>query len=97
MAQSSKNNLVEIIQANPGCIAVIDNDCWDLVKTQDEPEGFDDWDLEKQDRWYESQRLASSDDDLVELGDGGYGSGHRYGGDVLQALAAIVGISVRSV
>jgi hypothetical protein len=31
------------------------------------------------------------------LGDGGYGSGNCYGGDILQALALIVGLKVESV
>jgi len=31
------------------------------------------------------------------LGYGGYGSGNCYGGDILQALAAIVGVRVESV
>lgn len=72
-------NLVEIIKANPGCIAVVDNDCWSLYAADHEAV------------------LVTSDDDLVPLGDGGYGSGNCYGGDILQALAAIVGIKVESV
>ena len=39
--------------------------------------------------------LARSDE-VVELGSG-YGSGSNYGGDILQALAVIVGVKVESV
>lgn len=37
------------------------------------------------------------DGDFTAPGDGGYGSGNCYGGDILQALAVIVGIKVESV
>jgi len=41
------------------------------------------------------EELANADD-VIPYGDG-YGSGRDYGGDVLQALAAIVGIVIESV
>lgn len=72
-----KKDLAEIILNNPGCKAVIDNDCW----------------------WLEDKNgkeLACSDN-VKRLGDGGYGSGSCYGGDVLQALAKIVGVTIESV
>lgn len=74
---AKKKDLVKIIKANPGAVAVIDNDCWWL-------NGVD------------GNELASSDDDLVERGEG-YGSGSTYGGDLLQACAEIAGIKVESV
>lgn len=37
------------------------------------------------------------DDDFFAPGDGGYGSGNCYGGDILQALGVIVGIKLESV
>lgn len=90
-------DLVQIIRDNPGCIATIDNDCWTLRKRTKQPKNFDNWTYEKQQEWEGEQELASSDDDLKPLGDGGYGSGNCYGGDILQALAEIVGIKVESV
>ncbi len=80
---SNKIDLVQVIRGNPGCIAVIDNDSWDLWRDEahrdsDEPP-------------------LASDGDVKPLGDGGYGSGNCYGGDILQALAVIVGIRVESV
>jgi hypothetical protein len=78
MAREQKD-LVAVIRANPGCVAVIDNDCWALY-TDDS----------------HTVELAS-DSTVAELGDGGYGSGNCYGGDLLQALAIIVGIKVTSV
>lgn len=73
-----KKDLVEIIKANPGCKAIIDNDDWVLRSSK-------------------GRTLASAGDDIVERGDGGYGSGHCYGGDILQALAEIVGVKIESV
>lgn len=83
----AKKDLVQIIRDNPGCFAVVDNDCWTLY-SRDPAEHDDD---------PEEIELASSDDHLEHLGDGGYGSGNCYGGDILQALAKIVGITVESV
>lgn len=34
-------DLVKIIQENPGCVAVIDNDSWTLKKDTPLPEDFD--------------------------------------------------------
>jgi hypothetical protein len=74
-----EKDLVEIIKANPGCVAIIDNDSWALEKVDGTP-------------------LANDGDTFYPpLGDGDYGSGHCYGGDILQALAKIVGITVTSV
>lgn len=87
-----KKNLVEIIKANPGCVATIDNDSWVLHKAKPEtmPE---DWD-----EWYEANQLADDSDTFdPPLGDGGYGSGNCYGGDILQALAIIAGVKIESV
>lgn len=88
-------DLVQIIKDNPGCTAIIDNDCWQLVKTNDPPEDSKNWTFEEEDEWYEAQKLASSNDDIVERGSG-YGSGNCYGGDILQALAEIVGLKIES-
>lgn len=88
-------DLVQIIRDNPGCIAVIDNDCWSLFK-EEIPECVNEGSEEAFDGWMKSNHLADSDDAFVPLGDGGYGSGNCYGGDILQALATIVGITVRS-
>ena len=86
--------LVEIIRNNPGCVAIVDNDGWQLhrVHPNEEPEGLDGdaWDL------WDSDNTLASDTDVVQLGEG-YGSGNCYGGDILQALAVIVGIKIESV
>ena len=78
--------LVEIIKANPGCHAIVDNDDWTLYKT--DPADLDD----DQD---EGNELANADSHGAI--DCGYGSGNCYGGDLLQALSRIVGIKVESV
>ncbi len=87
-------DLVQIIRDNPGCVATIDNDYWCLSRDHgsaapDDPDLCDAWDADN--------TLVSSDDKIKPLGDGGYGSGVTYGGDILQALAVIVGIKVESV
>lgn len=89
-----KKDLVQIIKDNPGCIATIDNDGW-ILNREERPSEYDDWNGDKQDRWDRDNRLAC-DGEVKEIGDG-YGSGNCYGGDILQALAVIVGIKVESV
>ncbi|MCG7932123.1 MAG: hypothetical protein N0E44_18995 [Candidatus Thiodiazotropha lotti] len=100
-----KKNLVEIIKANPTAVAIIDNDCWWLMREPSEnnpylaaveSEDASDEDWDKHDAWDEANKLAN-DRDIEPLGTGGYGSGCCYGGDILQALAQIVGLKVESV
>ncbi len=91
---AKQKDLVKIIKANPGCVAIIDNDCWFLHR--EHPEGGPDYDDPKREAWEKANELASYED-VKPLGDGGYGSGNCYGGDILQALAKIVGIKVESV
>jgi len=91
---TEKKDLVQIIKDNPGCIATIDNDCWRIHKAPPKPES--EMSDEEYDDWCENGELAR-DGQIKPLGDGGYGSGHCYGGDILQALAIIVGIKVESV
>lgn len=87
MSKTNGKDLAAIIQANPGCVAVVDNDCWTLYSL--DPDSLpDDEDAEK----YE----LANDSDVAPVGDG-YGSGPCYGGELLQALAKIVGIKVTSV
>ena len=80
-------DLVEIIKANPGCIAVVDNDCWTLYS-----KGYANMAGHEDGKQYE----LADESNVKPLGDGGYGSGHCYGGDILQALAKIVGVKVES-
>ena len=77
-------DLVQAIRDNPGAVAVIDNDCWWLYKV--DPSLVD----------YDDENLIAQDGEVIPLGKG-YGSGCLYGGDLLQALAVIVGIEIRSV
>lgn len=86
---SDKKDLVEIIKANPGCVAIVDNDTWTLYSKHPNEFNEDEEDVEK----YE----LANDSDVLPRGDDGYGSGNCYGGDLLQALAVIVGIKVESV
>jgi hypothetical protein len=89
-------DLVRIIRDNPGCVAIIDNDCWTLYrKHPDDNEWDEDEEPEKFERWAKDNELAA-DGEVKQLGDG-YGSGNCYGGDILQALAVIVGVKLESV
>lgn len=87
-------DLVQIIRDNPGCVAVIDNDCWILHRK--DPNDCPFQEEGAADAWHQSNMLCD-DSSVARLGDGGYGSGPTYGGDILQALAIIVGIKVESV
>lgn len=90
-------DLVEVIKQNPGCVAIVDNDSWTLYR--ENPYGpnsapsEDDWDAFS--KWEEGNELANSGEVVVR--GSGYGSGHCYGGDILQALAEIVGVKIESV
>jgi hypothetical protein len=94
---AKKKDLAQIIRDNPGCIATIDNDCWTLAKNEPYPPDFDKWDYKKQDEWRESLELASSSDTFKPFSGETYQSGSCYGGDILLALAEIVGIKIESV
>ncbi len=87
----SGKDLIQLIKDNPQAVFEIDNDYW--VMYQSDPST---WPDECTDEWMESQEIARSGE-VIELGDGGYGSGNCYGGDILQALAKIVGVNIRSV
>ncbi|RDJ34915.1 MAG: hypothetical protein DWQ19_08760 [Crenarchaeota archaeon] len=84
-------DLVQIIKDNPGCEARIDNDSWTLFKA-----GYHDQSLNNQDDNWDDWELASSEDQLVQRKKG-YGAGPCYGGDILQALAEVVGMKIESV
>jgi hypothetical protein len=91
---AKQKNLVQIIRDNPGCVAIVDNDSWSLYKSH--PNNVD-WSEVDEDEWYKTNELASSEDAFNDLPMDGYGAGNCYGGDILQALARIVGITVESV
>lgn len=84
-------DLATIIRENPGCVAIIDNDEWEIKKAR--PEDYDDWTIEEQDAFDASSQLASSLCRYRDTTD----RGHVYGTDILIALASIVGIKIESV
>lgn len=84
-------DLVQLIRDNPGAVFTIDNDCWWMKPAR--PENASEAAM---DAWFEADPIAN-DGDVIVLGDGGYGSGCSYGGDVLQALAVLAGVTVESV
>ncbi|MCC4240402.1 hypothetical protein [Thalassospira povalilytica] len=86
-------DLAEVIRNNPGCIATIDNDDWWLMKAPPKP--ISEMTDAEHDDWQETGMLATAGE--VKPVGSGYGSGHCYGGDLLQALAQICGVKVESV
>lgn len=99
MPTKPKIDLVQIIRDNPGCVAIVDNDSWTLYRVHPDQNPHNeetDEEFSKADEWDKRNELAS-DGEVKPLGDGGYGSGNCYGGDILQALAVIVGIKIESV
>lgn len=88
-------DLVKIIKDNPGCIAVIDNDCWWINKPL--PKCSSEWTDEQWDDWNEQGELVSHHDTLVPMKGTTYQSDNCYGGAILRALAEIVGIQIKSV
>ena len=86
-------DLVQIIKDNPGCIATIDNDSWWLHRAP--PMLVEDMSETEYDDWRDFGVLAC-DSDVESIGMG-YGAGCAHGGDILQALAIIVGIKIESV
>lgn len=89
-------DLVQVIRDNPGCVARIDNDWWKLYRVDPSKNPNSDDDFAAYDQWEEDNTLAESEK-IEPLGDGGYGSGNCYGGDLLQALAIIQGVKIESV
>lgn len=89
-------DLVALIRDNPKAVAIIDNDSWSLHRQHPSKAGPD-YASPKREAWEATNEIANSSDELKPLGDGGYGSGNCYGGDILQALAKIVGLKVESV
>ena len=85
----NREDLVELIKANPGATFMIDNDCWWMLPKQPKP------DAEMLDAdWDEWQETKLADDGTIKRIEGG---GNCHGADVLQALAQIVGVKVEGV
>lgn len=82
---SEKVDLVETIKANPGCVIRVAEDEWWLTRTAASTEILVD------DSNVDREKLGP----VTELY--GCARGPAYGGDVLQALARIVGVRVESV
>lgn len=88
-----KHDLKKLIEENPGAIFTVDNDHWRMRKAPHKP--LDDMTDEEWEEYHESGELANANNVIAK--GSGYGSGCSYGGDILQALAEIVGVKVESV
>jgi hypothetical protein len=89
---SDKKDLVQVIRDNPGCIAIIDSSDWALYRQHPHNNPHDADSVSAMD-WDEKNLLADSNNTEPMDGLGGC----RWGGDVFQALADIVGIEVENV
>lgn len=88
---ADKKTLVDVLRENPECIVTIDNDCWWITRESPKNNPFDvDGDYRKHVAWDDANHLANDDTHP-------YGHGGPYGGDILVALAEIVGIELRRV
>ncbi len=85
-----KDNLADLIRQNPGAVFQVDNDCWWMLAAPGKPR--DDMTDEEYDAW--AERVIATDR-TVKSTFGGHGN--VYGGDILQALADIVGVKIEGV
>jgi hypothetical protein len=75
--------LDEMILENPKAVFIVDNDCW--------------WMYASEESYGSGDTYIACDGTHGDWLASGYGSGCAYGGDILQALARIVGVKVESV
>lgn len=81
------NKLVKLIEDNPNCIIIIDNDSWEITKPN--PKGYDEWDLNKQDDWNANEGLiACSSEYLFKTK--WYSHSENYGFGIAEALKIIL-------
>ena len=90
-------DLAQIIKDNPGCIATIDNDWWELRKAK--PVYWDELSEPMKGTWFDDETtiLADSNDSFTHERELGYVQGQNYGGDFLIVLAKIQGLKLESV
>lgn len=88
-------DLAKLIRDNPGAIFTVDNDDWWMMPPPPKPVG--EMTDEEHDAWNDIENALAQAGEVAPKGDGGYGSGHTYGGDILQALAEVVGVKIESV
>ena len=85
MTEITRQEALDIIIANPGCVAVLDNDCWSVRKPL--PEGFDGWSEKAQEDWWDKPNLIDSR----------HVEGCDYGGGLVEVLALAVNLKTEGV
>lgn len=88
-------DLTALIRENPGAIFTVDNDDWWMMPAPPKP--VEEMTDDERDKWNDISNALAQAGEVTPKGDGGYGSGHCYGGDILQALAEVVGVKIESV
>lgn len=77
----TRQEALDIIKANPGCIAVLDNDCWSIERPQ--PAHWDAMSDDEKDIWLEEEGTLISSLDVDEC---------DYGGGLVEVLALEFGL-----
>ena len=82
----TKQKALDKIKETPGCVAVLDNDCWYIQRPK--PGNWDEMTEAAQDLWYEEQATLFSSQDVDEC---------DYGGGLVEVLALAVGMTCEGV
>ena len=77
---------LEMIKATPGCVAIIDNDCWWIENPK--PDGYYEWEPIAQDAWEETYGTLLHSRDV---------EGCDFGGGLAHVLAWEIGLVVEDV
>ena len=87
-------DLAQVIRDNPGAVFTVDNDNWWMMPPPPKP--VDQMTDDEFDAYNDYGNALANAGNVIRKGSG-YGSGNCYGGDILQALAEIVGVKIESV
>jgi hypothetical protein len=98
MSKSSIPDLSQIIRDNPGGTVQIDNDNWQFYRVESEKNPHQP-DTDDHEDWFETDqesRLVITSDDKFSVDGVPVEFSEGYGGDILKALASIVGIRIEN-
>jgi len=82
----TKQGALDLIKTTPGCVAMLDNDCWDVQRPK--PNNWNEMTEAAQDLWYEEQATLISSRDVDDC---------DYGGGLVEVLAIEVGMTCEGV
>lgn len=82
----TRQEALDKIQATPGCVALLDNDCWSIERPK--PDNWGDMTETEQDQWYNEQATLFCSRDV---------DGCDYGGGLIEVLALAVEMTCEGV